>query len=242
MFHDDLLNLLKARQPGIWVRTSEEKEAVLAIKNAIDATETYENIYTWSMNEGIKQIVSDGGTMRYEIIDKQPSLMKLNELIQGALNESIKIGLNDVNLNDLKQDALKELGDTLDNDKKQLKLNIAFSVLKDTSLLSKFSIIIVVSGNFLIISNNDLPYIIIHPSSSIALISFLSIKYWIVMSLSVAVRYRPSFFKSNFIPFKTGIIFRDDNALLTKFNPSNKIFLLINIFIIIYLLIIYNYY
>lgn len=47
---------------------------------------------------------------------------KLNELIQGALNESIKIGLKDVNLNDLKQEALKELGDTLDNDKKQLKL------------------------------------------------------------------------------------------------------------------------
>lgn len=47
---------------------------------------------------------------------------KLNELIQGALNEAIKIGLKDVNLNDLKQDALKELGDTLDNDKKQLKL------------------------------------------------------------------------------------------------------------------------
>lgn len=47
---------------------------------------------------------------------------KLNELIQGALNESIKIGLKDVNLNDLKQEALKELGDALDNDKKQLKL------------------------------------------------------------------------------------------------------------------------
>ena len=47
---------------------------------------------------------------------------KLNELIQGALNESIKIGLKDVNLNDLKQEALKELSDTLDNDKKQLKL------------------------------------------------------------------------------------------------------------------------
>lgn len=47
---------------------------------------------------------------------------KLNELIQGALNESIKIGLKDVNLNDLKQEALKKLGDTLDNDKKQLKL------------------------------------------------------------------------------------------------------------------------
>lgn len=47
---------------------------------------------------------------------------KLNELIQGALNESIKIGLKDVNLNDLKQEALKELDDTLDNDKKQLKL------------------------------------------------------------------------------------------------------------------------
>lgn len=47
---------------------------------------------------------------------------KLNELIQGALNESIKIGLKDVNLNDLKQEALKELDDALDNDKKQLKL------------------------------------------------------------------------------------------------------------------------
>lgn len=47
---------------------------------------------------------------------------KLNDLIQGALNESIKIGLKDVNLNDLKQEALKELGDALDNDKKQLKL------------------------------------------------------------------------------------------------------------------------
>lgn len=47
---------------------------------------------------------------------------KLNELMQGALNEAIKIGLKDVNLNDLKQEALKELGDTLDNDKKQLKL------------------------------------------------------------------------------------------------------------------------
>lgn len=47
---------------------------------------------------------------------------KLNELIQGALNEAIKIGLKYVNLNDLKQEALKELGDTLDNDKKQLKL------------------------------------------------------------------------------------------------------------------------
>lgn len=47
---------------------------------------------------------------------------KLNELIQGALNESIKIGLKDVNLNDLKQEVLKELSDTLDNDKKQLKL------------------------------------------------------------------------------------------------------------------------
>lgn len=47
---------------------------------------------------------------------------KLNELIQGALNESIKNGLKDVNLNDLKQEVLKELSDTLDNDKKQLKL------------------------------------------------------------------------------------------------------------------------
>ena len=45
MFHKELLDLLKARQPGIWIRTSEEKEVVMAIKNAVDATEEYENIY-----------------------------------------------------------------------------------------------------------------------------------------------------------------------------------------------------
>ena len=32
-------------------------------------------------------------------------------------------------------------------------------------------------GLYLTATDNDLPYIIIHPSSSIALISFLSIKY-----------------------------------------------------------------
>ena len=40
---------------------------------------------------------------------------------------------------------------------KQLKLYIEFSVLNDTSLVSKFSIKISVFGNFFTISNNDYP-------------------------------------------------------------------------------------
>lgn len=79
MFHKELLDLLKARQPGIWIRTSEEKEVVMAIKNAVDATEEYENIYTWSMNEGINQIVVSGNEMHYEVVDKNPGLVALNK-------------------------------------------------------------------------------------------------------------------------------------------------------------------
>ena len=83
MFHDDLLNLLKSRQPGIWIRTSEEKEVILAIKNAVDTVSEYENILTWSLNEGVKQIeVNSDNTLSYKVIEKMPSLAKLNEMIQ----------------------------------------------------------------------------------------------------------------------------------------------------------------
>ena len=81
MFHKELLDLLKARQPGIWIRTSEEKEVVMAIKNAVDATEEYENIYTWSMNEGINQIVVSDNYMHYELIEKNPGLAALNKYL-----------------------------------------------------------------------------------------------------------------------------------------------------------------
>ena len=81
MFHKELLDLLKARQPGIWIRTSEEKEVVMAIKNAVDATEEYENIYTWSMNEGINQIVVSDNDMHYESIEKNPGLAALNKYL-----------------------------------------------------------------------------------------------------------------------------------------------------------------
>lgn len=84
MFHKELLDLLKARQPGIWICTSEEKEVVMAIKNAVDATEEYENIYTWSMNEGVKQIVVSGEEMYYESISQNPGLAILSKM----LNES----------------------------------------------------------------------------------------------------------------------------------------------------------
>lgn len=43
MFHQNLLDLLKAREPGIWITTSEEKEVMIAVKNAIDTVEEYEN-------------------------------------------------------------------------------------------------------------------------------------------------------------------------------------------------------
>ena len=73
MFYQDLLDLLKAREPGIWITTSEEKEVMLAIKNAIDTVEEYENVYTWSLTEGINLLTSINDTISYEPVDG-PSL------------------------------------------------------------------------------------------------------------------------------------------------------------------------
>lgn len=86
MFHKELLDLLKARQPGIWIRTSEEKEVVVAIKNAVDEVAEYDNIYTWSMNEGINQIITDSGCFEYEVIEKNPGLAALNKFLAESNN------------------------------------------------------------------------------------------------------------------------------------------------------------
>ena len=62
------------------------------------------------------------------------------------------------------------------------------------------------------------------PKESISLMSFASIRTLIVSSESLAVKYKPSLFNSNLIPFKTGITFLVDIALITLFNPSKIIF------------------
>ena len=88
MFYQNLLDLLKAREPGIWITTSEEKEVMVAIKNAIDTVEEYENVFTWSLSEGINSLTSEEGTLRYEPIESNA----LNKLA-ARLKES-----NDPNL------------------------------------------------------------------------------------------------------------------------------------------------
>ena len=61
------------------------------------------------------------------------------------------------------------------------------------------------------------------PKESISLMSFASIRTLIVSSESLAVKYKPSLFNSNLIPFKTGITFLVDIALITLFNPVNNV-------------------
>lgn len=115
MFHKELLDLLKARQPGIWIRTSEEKEVVLAIKNAVDEVAEYDNIYTWSMNEGINQIVSDCGNFEYEVIEKNPGLAALNKFLAESNNsrnyKSRVWVLKDYHLNLVAPQAIRILRD-----------------------------------------------------------------------------------------------------------------------------------
>lgn len=88
MFHQNLLDLLKAREPGIWITTSEEKEVMIAVKNAIDTVEEYENVYTWSLTEGINRLTTENNTIHYEQIEG-PSLQKLDAMLKESNNSNL---------------------------------------------------------------------------------------------------------------------------------------------------------
>ena len=91
--------------------------------------------------------------------------------------------------------------------------------------------LIISVGIFLIISVINLLWIIITPVLSILVISFASIKVFIVKSESLAVNDSPSSVNSNLIPFNIGIIFLIDIAFVTYVKFSNNIFFWIANFI-----------
>ena len=87
MFYQELLDLLKAREPGIWITTSEEKEVMVSIKNAIDTVEEYENVYTFSISEGIHELKSEDGKLVYESLgENTKSLMALDKMLKESNN------------------------------------------------------------------------------------------------------------------------------------------------------------
>lgn len=88
MFYQNLLDLLRAREPGIWIVTSEEKEVMIAVKNAIDTVEEYENVYTWSLTEGINRLITEGNSLVYEQIEG-PSLQKLDVMLKESNNTNL---------------------------------------------------------------------------------------------------------------------------------------------------------
>ena len=82
MFYQELLDLLKAREPGIWITTSEEKEVVVSIKNAIDTVGEYETVYTFSITEGISEVKSEDSTITYEKLEGTNNMMALAKMLQ----------------------------------------------------------------------------------------------------------------------------------------------------------------
>lgn len=88
MFYQELLDLLKAREPGIWITTSEEKEVMVSIKNAIDTVEEYENVYTFSISEGIHELKSENGTLSYESLGNDTkNLIALDRMLKESNNK-----------------------------------------------------------------------------------------------------------------------------------------------------------
>ena len=125
------------------------------------------------------------------------------------------------------------------------KLNSVLSVLTISLYPSITSIEISVFGNFLIISTIYLPPITILPSSLVLVNLSFGINDLIDTSVSLAYKYKPSSFNSNFIPVNIGIKFFVDIALAVLFKLSNNhsFFTLNFIFIILFLLLyIYYYY
>lgn len=88
MFYQNLLDLLRAREPGIWITTSEEKEVMVGIKNAIDAVEEYENVYTWSLSEGVNSLTTENGSLRYENLEP-PALNRLDAKLKESNNPDL---------------------------------------------------------------------------------------------------------------------------------------------------------
>ena len=85
MFTDDLLDLLKAREKGIWIVTSEEKEVMIAIKNALDTVDEYDEVYSWSLTEGINLLIKNGNNIEYEFKDAG-ALNKLDTWLKQSNN------------------------------------------------------------------------------------------------------------------------------------------------------------
>ena len=103
------------------------------------------------------------------------------------------------------------------------KLNSVLSVLTISLYPSITSIEISVFGNFLIISTMYLPPITILPSSLVLVNLSFDINDLIDTSVSLAYKYKPSSFNSNFIPVNIGIKFFVDIALAVLFKLSNNI-------------------
>lgn len=86
MFYQELLDLLKAREPGIWITTSEEKEVIVSIKNAIDTVGEYETVYTFSMTEGISEVRTENNQIIYERLENTNNIIALYKMLQESNN------------------------------------------------------------------------------------------------------------------------------------------------------------
>lgn len=142
LFKDELVSLLKARQPGIWINTTEEKEAVIAIRNAIAEVGEYDDIYLWSMNEGIYQLVEGEESLDYEQISANPGFAELSKYLKES---------NDVTLNLSRVWVLKDYHLTFNNP-------VSIRVIRDLkeAPLSKYTPIIIISPE------TDIPFELSH--------------------------------------------------------------------------------
>ena len=90
MFYQELLNLLKAREPGIWITTSEEKEVIVSIKNAVDTVGEYESVYTFSISEGINELIVEDNKIKYKEFKGTNNVIALNEMIKESNDTSLR--------------------------------------------------------------------------------------------------------------------------------------------------------
>lgn len=88
MFYKDIIDLLKAREPGIWVVTSEEKEVILSLRNAIEEVGEYDSICTYSLTEGAYELKSEDQQLIYEPLEDSKSLLQLDALLKAHNSEN----------------------------------------------------------------------------------------------------------------------------------------------------------
>lgn len=90
MFNEIISDLIAIKKPIIWVRTHQEKEAFIVIKNILDATEEIDNLYTWSHFGGLSEVKIKNNGIEYNKIANNAISTLVDKILESEKEEALE--------------------------------------------------------------------------------------------------------------------------------------------------------